>query len=349
MTRVHQYVGISAYVLILLHPALLLLGGLQVSWVQALQAIWPAALNPVYATGWGALLLMMLALASTFAYKLPYRLWRVLHALLGIVVITASWHLLEAAQAEFSLALMLMAALLLAWRVMRIDAGLAARDYTITRVEPLTPDTIEITLSCVDPAAPSVGAGELVFIGFRWHTCGGRTGEFHPFTVSGSDGAGSFSVAIKALGDHTRELQALQAGVAARVQGAFPGFLAPERTGPELWIAAGIGITPFIAALRSGSLTWPTRLVYLFHDEHMAPYVDELKRLQQQHPQLHLHLASTGHGRPALATLVPAPDDIAQWTCYLCGPQALTSGLIAALKSKGFHSRQIHFEKFDYR
>ena len=55
--------------------------------------------------------------------------------------------------------------------------------------------------------------------------------------------------------------------MAARVQGPFGVFLAERPSGPELWVAGGIGITPFIALLRVVSPAWPTTLLYLYRRE----------------------------------------------------------------------------------
>lgn len=77
-------------------------------------------------------------------------------------------------------------------------------------------------------------------------------GEFDPFTVSDIDARGRLRVGIKALGACSARVQALQPGTTVRLQDPFGIFLQDEadrpdaHRGPWLWVAGGIGITPFI-------------------------------------------------------------------------------------------------------
>ncbi len=349
MTLWHHYAGFAAYLLLLCHPALLLIDGWRHSAQAGLAAIWPQPPGAVITSGWIALLCMMAGLLATFLYKLPYRLWRLLHALLGVAVVIGGAHILLIDTRPLAWILMLLAALALAVRFLRIDAGLAAKRHEVTQVVRIAPDVVEVTLTPLLPPARPVAAGELVFVGFRWRTWFGRTGEFHPFTVSGTAPDGALRIGIKALGAHTAQLQQLPVGVQADVQGPYTGFLSERPAAPQLWIAAGIGITPFVAELRSATLTQPTLLIYIAHSRADAAYVDELEALAQRQPALQLQVVLTGGKRPALASLLPADSTLCEQTCYLCGPPLLTEQFIRALRARGVPDDRIHFERFDYR
>lgn len=352
MTLWHHYVGIAAYLLLLCHPALLLLDGWRHSAQAGLAAIWPQPPGVLIVSGWAALLCMMAGLLATFLYKLPYRLWRLLHGLLGVAVLVGGAHILLLDADPLAWLLMLLSAAALAVRIVRIDVGLSARRYSVTQVAQVAPDVIEITLQPVEPLRPPdvpVKAGELVFAGFRWRTLFGGTGEFHPFTVSGDGPGGTLRIGIKALGAHTKALQQLPVGAQADIQGAYTGFLSERPPVPQLWMAGGIGITPFLAELRSTMLVQPTRLIYLAHSRRQAAYIDELEVLAHQQPQLQLQVVFTEGRRPALETLLPDPQQLAALTCYLCGPPGLTDQFIRALHARGAPDHHIHFERFDYR
>ncbi len=349
MTRWHHYVGITAYLLLLCHPTLLMIDGWQHSAAAGLAAIWPQPPGAVIVSGWVALLCMMAGLLATFLYKLPYPLWRLLHALLGVAVIVGSGHvLLLKADALVWLMLWLTVAAM-ALRVLRIDLGLSAPRYRVTQVTQAAPDVVEVTLQPVQRPARPVAAGELVFVGFRWRTRRGGTGEFHPFTVSGVGHDGTLRVGIKALGADTQALQALPVGTEADVQGPHPGFLHHRPATAQLWVAGGIGITPFLAELRSTVLTQPTRLIYLAHSRALAAYADELDALAQQQPCLQFDLVLTAGHNPDPVSVLPSATELAGRTCYLCGPPGMTEGFIRALRSRGVSSDRIHFERFDYR
>ncbi len=349
MTLWHHYVGIAAYLLLLLHTALLLLDGWRHSAQAGLAAIWPQPPGMLIISGWVALLCMMAGLLATFLYKLPYRLWRGLHALLGVAVVVGGAHLLLIEARPLAWLLMLLSALAMAMRILRIDAGLAAKRHEVTQVTRIAPDVVEMTLKPLQAPARNVAAGELVFVGFRWRTLFGNTGEFHPFTVSGAGPDGTLRIGIKALGAHTAQLQQLPVGVQADVQGPYTGFLSERPATPQLWIAGGIGITPFLAELRSTTLVQATRLIYLVHARAGAAYLDEIEMLARQQPQLRLQVVPTLGRRPAPEDLLPAADELSAQTCYLCGPPGLTMQFIRALHSRGVPDDHIHFERFDYR
>lgn len=65
------------------------------------------------------------------------------------------------------------------------------------------------------------------------------------------------------------------------VQGPFGSFLSDIAEGPELWIAGGIGVTPFTAALRAQPRKQPTTLIYLYRTASDAAFLDELLRLAE--------------------------------------------------------------------
>lgn len=349
MTLWHHYAGMAAYLLLLLHPALLLLDGWRHSAPAGLAAIWPQPPGAILVSGWAALLCMMAGLLATFLYKLPYRLWRLLHALLGVAVVIGGAHILLIDARPLAWLMLLLSALALALRFLRIDAGLSARRHELTQVARIAPDVVELTLKPLQPPVRPVAAGELVFVGFRWRTLFGGTGEFHPFTVSGTGPDGVLRIGIKALGAHTTQLQQLPVGVQADVQGPYTGFLSERPAVPQLWIAGGIGITPFLAELRSTTLAQATRLICIVHARAGAAYLDELETLAQRQPQLRLQIVLTEGRRPAPDDLLPADDELSTQTCYLCGPPGLTRQFIRALRSRGVPDDHIHFERFDYR
>ncbi len=349
MTLWHHYVGIAAYLLLLCHPALLLLDGWRHSAQAGLAAIWPQPPGALVVSGWIAMLCMMAGLLATFLYKLPYRLWRLLHGLLGVAVLVGGVHILLLDADPLVWLMLVLAATALALRVLRIDLGCSAKRHVITQVTRIAADVVEITLQPLQPPATPVKAGELVFVGFRWRTLLGGTGEFHPFTVSGDGPGGALRIGIKALGAYTTALQQLPVGTEADVQGAHTGFLSERPPQPQLWMAGGIGITPFLAELRSTTLAQPTRLIYLAHSRAQAAYIDELEALALQQPQLQLQLMLTEGRRPALQSLLPPAQELATLTCYLCGPPGLTGQFIRALHACGVPDDHIHFERFDYR
>ncbi|EXI74710.1 MAG TPA: ferric reductase-like transmembrane domain-containing protein [Candidatus Accumulibacter phosphatis] len=348
MYQWHHRAGVVAYVMLLAHPLALAAD----SWPQFPAVAWQtlSPFGPGWAVrlGWLSLLLLMFGLACTFAARIPYRSWRWLHASLGIGVLLGLGHLLQLGIEEPVLPLLALATVLLGWRFIRDDAGLAARPYIVQTATPVADGVVEIALRpLAEPIAAA--AGQFVLVAFlasaRFRGCG----QFHPYTVSSIGIDGEIRVGVKALGDCTRHLQSIEAGVPARIHGAFGSFLADRPAAPQLWLAGGIGVTPFLALLRAGPLSQPTVLVYLYRSEADAAYLPELRALAAADPLLSLHAQATGKQPPDVASLLPATRGLSGSECYLCGPPAMVAAVRQALRWRGVTARHIHYENFDFR
>jgi predicted ferric reductase len=195
----------------------------------------------------------------------------------------------------------------------------------------------------------TVAPGQFILVAFFTGPGFRGCGEFHPFTVSAIDPDQVLRIGVKALGDCTRHIQSIRPGVAARVQGAFGSFLADPQGAPQLWVAGGIGVTPFLGLLRTGHITAPTTLLYLYRTEEDAAFLPELRVIAAALPLLSLRTAATGSALPDLPRLLPDAQHLAGCECCLCGPPALVAGLKRVLRQRGVTARHIHFENFELR
>jgi predicted ferric reductase len=279
--------------------------------------------------------------------RLSYASWRKLHHLLSLSVLFGAAHLVWLGLDGVLLAVPVLIIVFLLWRVFRADHGLGAQPYVVQRVDDLSSTTVEITLHPLANglnAAPGQYVLAAFFAGPQYQGCG----EYHPYTISAINPEGDMALGIKALGDCTRKLRSIQTGAEARLQGPFGNFLA-NATGPSLWVAGGIGITPFMAALRNGLLNHPVHLIYLHREGAHAPYLQELNELAARQPQLQLHVEDTGDALPDMERLLPLAGELCELDCYLCGPSAMVDSTTQLLKARGVGARRIHFERFDFR
>lgn len=348
MYRWHHWAGMAAYGLLLAHPLLLTADALPQQAQRAWQTLSPVDQGwPVW-LGWLSLLLLMSGLAATFERGIPYRTWRRLHMGLGLAVLLGLWHLVMLGIGQPTWLFLLLTALFLGWRILRADFGLAARPYVVQGASPVADNMVEISLQpLAEPFSASPGQFVLVafFAGPGFQGCG----EYHPFTISAASPDGELRLGVKALGDCTRRIQSITPGVMARVQGGFGCFLAAQTTAPQLWIAGGIGITPFLARLRAAPLGGPTLLFYFYRSDADAAFLQELQHLAAKDPQLSLHPVATGSSLPDPDVIAPPGTDLAKHECYLCGPPGLVTGLRKSLKTRGITPRHIHFENFEFR
>ena len=348
ITAWHHRTGLAAYLLLLLHPLALAAAGWSESPALAWQVISPLAASwPVW-LGWGGLILLMAGLATTFIHRLAYGTWRWLHSLLGLGVLIGFMHVLQLGISAGGLAALAAAVLLLLWRLLRVDLGAAAQPYIVTSVQGVAQSMVEVALKPL--ARPIDGApGQFVLVAFfhgaRYRGCG----EFHPFTISGIGPEHEFRIGVKALGDCTRRMQSLETGVAARVHGPFGEFLNALPARPQLWVAGGIGITPFLGWLRHQPVSQPTRLVYLYRGQRDAAYLDELTELAANCPALSLLAEASGAGLPDLGRALPDAAALVDHECYVCGPPGLIDAASRTLQERGVPLERIHFEHFDFR
>lgn len=343
----HHRLGVLAYFVLLLHPLALALDGWHESPAMAWAELSPGQQGWAEWFGWLALLAMMVGLASALARRLAYRHWRWLHHLFSVSVLLGLAHLLWLGLDAPALWAPLLALAFIFWRVLRADQGWGARPYLVTGVVPAGDAMVEVALRPLGQALDFL-PGQFVLAAFFDGPGFRGCGEFHPFTVSGVGPAGRFSLGIKALGDCTRRLQALESGVAARVQGPFGDFLS-ELAGPQFWLAGGVGVTPFMARLRAGALAQPVHLLYLHRDAGDAAYDDELQALAAQQPLLRLESVTCGAAPPDLSLLLPAAGELAGSDCYLCGPPGMIAAAVRVLAARQVPPARTHFESFDFR
>ncbi|MBK8569995.1 MAG: ferric reductase-like transmembrane domain-containing protein [Nitrosomonadales bacterium] len=347
MYQWHHWTGTTAYVVLLAHPLVLAADVWPDSRLLAWQTLSPFSQGwPIWA-GWLSLLFLMLGLAATFIMRIPYQIWRLLHFGLGVGVLLGLVHLVLLGISEPVLPILGLAVSFLGWRLIRDDFGLAARPYVVGSVKSVAEGIVEISLKpLADPTAITPGQFVLVaFLGPTFRDCG----EFHPFTVSSIGANHEICIAVKALGDCTRHIQSVEPGTMVRVHGAFGTFLADRPPTPQLWVAGGIGIMPFLALLRAGPVNQPTTLLYLYRTEVDAAFLHELQVIAKGDQLLSLKALATGDKAPDLDSLLPDTQGFLNYECYLCGPPGMVAAFRKDLHNRGVTPHQIHFEKFEFR
>jgi Predicted ferric reductase len=224
-------------------------------------------------------------------------------------------------------------------------------NYTVETINRLNQKTVEVILT---PVAQSVRfvAGQFVFVRFE----GEHEWERHPFTVSSAPQESFLRLSIKGLGDYTQSLiDTLQPGGLARVGLAFGMFDYRNGGHRQVWIAGGIGITPFRSWIRTFSTKPPFEFdidfYYTVRNEDEALFLDEIATAAEHYPTFRSHI--TYSEREGLLTMeqiaASCNGPLSEKDVYLCGPSRMIENFQRALRKLGVPSHHIHFEHFDFR
>lgn len=140
----------------------------------------------------------------------------------------------------------------------------------------------------------------------------------HPFSISGGSGNRIFFT-IKASGDHTQQIyNELQLGSRVSIDRAYGHMLLKEGRKQQVWIAGGIGITPFISYLREKKdLQQKVSFYYAYSGEENAVYLDFLREYAEQNSNLDLHIVNSQKEGYLDFSNYPLTDHT---TIFMCGP-----------------------------
>jgi predicted ferric reductase len=189
---------------------------------------------------------------------------------------------------------------------------------------------------------------------FAFVTFDKREGH-HPFTLSSSwKNDATLTFYIKQLGDYTRTLShTLKVGDPVTVEGPYGRFDFAAHPGPQIWIAGGIGITPFLSRLeamahdpqQSGQ---PISLFYSARASDHALVERVTSLTQQAGVALHLSISGKNPAVTAQSIFENVPDFL-KHTVWFCGSTGFGDVIKRGLLKKGLPSRRFHQELFEMR
>lgn len=204
---------------------------------------------------WAGYILLALVVVA-LVRRIPYRYFRWVHKLFPLVFIAGAYHGLMLMPASFwqqplgwLSAFVATLGVVPAMQALRGRIGAQRRCGAI--VEAVTVHAGGVMEVLIRPLGrwPGHRAGQCVLADF-----GDVAEGAHPFTLASAwnPADGCLSLAIKPLGDYTLALASrLKAGDALRLEGPYGGFTFDDaQGGAQVWVAGGIGITPFLARLQ---------------------------------------------------------------------------------------------------
>ena len=215
------------------------------------------------------------------------------------------------------------------------------RDRGVRRLDDTT---LEVWLE-PKRAALKFAPGQFIFLAF-----GGPGGwQRHPFSVASAPSESRLGLSIKAAGDYTSELHdTLKTGTPAKLAGPYGGFDYHRGGHDQIWIAGGIGVTPFLSWIRALDAVFDRSVDFFYSVSHEAAarYLDEIQAVAAKHPTLRARVIDTKHDGflTAETAMTGRPRGADVWV-YMCGPPAMTTALSDGFRGLGIPAGRVRFER----
>ncbi|WP_027960348.1 ferredoxin reductase family protein [Halomonas halodenitrificans] len=289
--------------------------------------------------------------------KIPYHLWRGWHKLSGplFVVVILHWLtfkspiVLNDPAGLWLGALSILGVSAAAWKLLLYPYFARHGEYEVVKVSPGA-GAVRLSLAPVGGGV-TFQPGQFGFL--RLKEEGLR--EPHPFTIaSANQESGAVEFFIRGLGDYTRKLVSeSRVGMRADIYAPHGHFTRPERASHEVWVAGGVGISPFISWLQDPEAESLER-VTLFYCYTLGREFPSVETLQTQADARGVELVPVPTGpnsvafRERLAEIAhDVPADSVE--VRFCGPQGLKEAVSQQMEELGIPRRNLAYEYFDFR
>lgn len=300
---------------------------------------------------YAAALLMVLALVKRF----PYRHFFKTHHLLAVAYLALVWHSVVLLKFDYWSGLLgpvmgvlmgagTVAALMVLFRRVAVGRQVVGEVAALRHHAAL--DVMEVDVLCKGRWAGHE-PGQFAFV--TLHEDEGP----HPYTISSAwTGDGHILFIIKALGDYTRTLsERLHIGDVVKIEGPYGRFNFQGAQRRQIWVGAGIGITPFIARMKALAGAPDGKSIDLFHptavyDEHAIGLMSR----DANAAGVRLHVL--WNERDGLLNAARIADQVPDWRdadVWFCGPAPFGQSLKKDLVALGLPALRFHQELFQMR
>jgi len=308
--------------------------------------------------GFYALVLILLGVlisaAPVFKRKIKYNKWLIFHKFMGLFYILGIAHAMNVPTLTSELPIVRiyvfgMALLgIVAWfyRAFLYNLFNKKLNYTVDSIKRFDDDIIEISLKA-DKKQLVYQAGQFTFVSFK----GINRQEPHPFTISSHPSDENLRLTVKALGDYTADLQtSLKEGTKAKVQGTYGQFnFKNAKYKKQLWLAGGIGITPFLSFVKETSSDYDVTLVWSIKTLKEANYKEEIETVVSDKPNVKFVINDTDTKGFFTIDKMYKSIDLKDHSIFICGPEVMRESYIKQLLQKGVSIQDIHYEEFSFR
>lgn len=350
----HHLLGSIAFVLLINHPLLLAIKSFPSASVSLLYLLPGTDLS--YNFGIFALYTMIFSFIFMVFIKLPYHAWKMTHKVLGVTFLLGSLHTLYITSDVSSnfylriwIEIFIIIGVFAVFYTLFLSRFIASRfKYSVEKIE-RSLDIVNIYLRAATPRILSFYPGQFVYVRFANRSLGK---ESHPFSISSAPHDELLRLSAKAVGDYTVKLSLLGRGDNAVVDGPYGRFLFGEGLRNVVWIAGGIGVTPFLSFLASEMKDPKDRNIYFYYtyrNKEEGVFVNEINDIVLRTPHVRFFDWCTDEKKRLNLEAIGRHIDISQIDAvFLCGPLPMMKGFRAQFVKHGIPENKIFFENFSF-
>lgn len=338
---------------VLAHPIFFILSDWSIfSFLIPNFSVWPSALGAI------ALYIFIAVMIASKMYKrISYNVWQYIHILTYILFCFSLYHAFYLGsdsgnrfiRAIYLILLLVVAAGLVYRTIYKLKQRRAEKFY-VKSVKDEIKDVFTITLESKKKLV--FKAGQFCFLRLKQDKLYAR----HPFTMTSSPEENELSFIVKIQGRFTEALKNLKPGDEVIVDGPFGIFTVEDEIKDLVFIAGGVGITPFISMLRDKLTEASNQRVVLLYGSKIETDIicrQELDNIKQAwFTKIYIlsdHSSSFTAGeigyinQKIIEKYVP---NINNTLFYICGPEPMKIGLNKILSKLGVARYNIIIEDF---
>lgn len=350
----HHIIGAVSFSLLLFHPLFLVFRHIQFSLRDAALFFLPSE-NWARNFGIMSLFFMVALMVLTFYVQLKYQRWKLSHKFMVFVFALAILHALlvssDISRDSFLRFYILgLSAIGLGsgiWRSFSPQLLNKNFDYEIVKITPMHSELIEIEMAPIGEKI-SFESGQFAYFSFTSRKVGG---ESHPFSIASAPCADNLKIAVKALGDFTRDMKEINIGDRVSLEGPFGSFSYKKASNKnQIWIAGGIGITPFLSMARNLDEGYNVKLFYCVGSPEEAVFLDELLKISSTNKNFNAAgWYSDESGRLNGEIVSELSGGLQDKDIFLCGPPMFMKSLNEQFGKMKINKDRIHWENFNFK
>ena len=349
----HSKIGAIAFSMLLFHPLMLVVKYIAIS-TNAAALFFVSFINMPVTWGIISLLMMILLISFTFYFKFKYHVWKMSHKFMTLAFLFGVAHtfLISSDVSRnillryYILALAALGIIIITRKAILDYLPLNRFKYNVKNLVQLNKDIIEIEMQALNRKM-LYRPGQFAFFNFLSM---GVSSESHPFSISSSSNDETLKITVKNLGDFTSGLSNLRIGDSAIVDGPYGNFSYENVTNKkQIWVAGGIGITPFYSMAQSLKSEYDVEFYYSVRENSEAVYVKELQDIASKNPNFKFNLwCANEKGYINAGVITNLSGGIGGKDIFFCGPPMLMKSLKEQFIPLGANINNIHYEDFSF-